>query len=193
MQHPTSTVRAAAPAAVRGMAAALALALAACGGEDGPAAEGGEDDGNVAEARTAAPSPPSCEELASLAPDSMETTETGLRILEREEGDGREAAEGDTVAVHYVGCLTDGTRFDASYERNEPIEFPLGAGRVIAGWDEGVAGMRPGDVRVLRIPPELGYGSRGTPGGPIPPDATLIFHVRLTDVRPGPGDASGPG
>lgn len=178
----------------RALAVVLALGTAACGADAGEERPAGEDDraraaGEPAPAAQA--SPPSCDELTSVAPDSMRETGTGLRVLEREEGEGEAAADGDTVAVHYVGCLTDGTRFDASYDRDEPIEFRLGVGRVIAGWDEGVQGMRPGGVRVLRIPPELGYGARGTPNGPIPPDATLIFHVRLTDVSASEGTDAG--
>lgn len=184
----STTIRRA-PVILRTLTAAAVLAVAACG------AEAGDDEAADAEAggETAAGTarPPTCDDLTSVPPDSMEARESGLRILQRDEGTGRAAASGDRVAVHYVGCLTDGTKFDASYDRNEPIEFPLGAGRVITGWDQGVAGMKPGGVRVLRIPPELGYGSRGTPNGPIPPDATLIFHVRLVDVEPGGGSGAG--
>ena len=97
-------------------------------------------------------------------------------------GDGPEAKAGQTVAVHYVGTLEDGTKFDSSRDRGQPFRFPLGAGRVIQGWDYGVEGMRVGGVRKLTIPPEEGYGARGTPGGPIPPNATLLFEVELIDV-----------
>lgn len=173
------------------LAGVLALGLAACGADADD--ENAPADGEAATERPAAgtEAPPACDDLAALPADSMEATDSGLRILQREEGTGRAAEAGDRVSVHYVGCLTDGTKFDASYDRNEPIEFPLGAGRVIAGWDEGVAGMKPGGVRVLRIPPELGYGARGTPDGPIPPDATLVFHVRLVDAEPGEGSGAG--
>lgn len=185
-----STTTRRAPVVLRTLTAAAVLALAACGAEAGgdDAAEGESAPGETA---AEAAGPPACDDLTSIPPDSMEARGSGLRILQREEGTGREAESGDRVAVHYVGCLTDGTKFDASYDRNEPIEFPLGAGRVITGWDQGVAGMKPGGVRVLRIPPELGYGSRGTPNGPIPPDATLIFHVRLVDVEADAGSGAG--
>ncbi|MEB3256497.1 MAG: FKBP-type peptidyl-prolyl cis-trans isomerase [Synechococcaceae cyanobacterium] len=104
-------------------------------------------------------------------------TPTGLRITELVEGEGAEAVAGQTVVVHYRGTLTNGREFDSSYGRG-PFRFPLGAGRVIQGWDEGVAGMKVGGKRKLVIPPDLGYGSRGA-GGVIPPDATLIFEVEL--------------
>lgn len=179
------------PPTLRALAAAAVLGLAACGAEAGGDEAGDEGRAAADEAAAEAVQPPSCDELTSIPADSMRATDSGLRILQREAGTGATARDGNRVAVHYVGCLTDGTKFDASYDRNEPIEFPLGAGRVISGWDEGVAGMKTGGERVLRIPPELGYGSRGTPDGPIPPDATLIFHVRLVDVRPGEGGGAG--
>lgn len=97
-------------------------------------------------------------------------------------GHGDEAARGNTVVVHYTGWLTDGTKFDSSKDRNDPFDFPLGAGHVIRGWDEGVAGMRVGGTRKLTIPPEMGYGSRGA-GGVIPPNATLVFEVELLAIR----------
>ena len=86
------------------------------------------------------------------------------------------------MSVHYTGWLTDGTKFDSSKDRGQPFSFPLGGGRVIKGWDEGVAGMKVGGKRTLIIPPELGYGARGA-GGVIPPNATLKFEVELIDVR----------
>jgi len=93
------------------------------------------------------------------------------------------AKVGDTVSVHYTGTLTDGTKFDSSRDRGEPIEFPLGQGRVIKGWDEGIAKMHVGDQAILIIPPSIGYGSRGA-GEAIPPDATLIFIVELVGTKP---------
>lgn len=98
------------------------------------------------------------------------------------EGTGPEATAGQTVSVHYVGTLTDGTKFDSSRDRGQPFSFPLGAGRVIRGWDIGVAGMQVGGVRKLTIPPEEGYGSRGA-GGVIPPNATLVFEVELLGIN----------
>ena len=93
-------------------------------------------------------------------------------------GDGAEATPGQNVSVHYTGWLTDGTKFDSSVDRGRPFEFPLGGGRVIKGWDEGVAGMKIGEKRRLTIPPHMGYGARGA-GGAIPPNATLVFEVEL--------------
>ncbi|HPE61222.1 MAG TPA: FKBP-type peptidyl-prolyl cis-trans isomerase [Thiolinea sp.] len=112
-----------------------------------------------------------------------------LVINEVKAGDGAEAAAGNTVSVHYTGWLYDpdaadqhGTKFDSSRDRGQPFEFPLGAGRVIQGWDKGVAGMKVGGQRTLIIPPEMGYGARGA-GGVIPPNATLIFDVELLGVN----------
>ena len=115
------------------------------------------------------------------APDTQ-ITASGLKITELSVGDGAEAASGQTVVVHYRGTLESGKQFDASYDRGTPFTFPLGAGRVIKGWDEGVVGMKVGGKRKLVIPPDLAYGSRGA-GGVIPPNATLVFEVELLDVR----------
>ena len=105
-----------------------------------------------------------------------------LEITDLAVGNGAEAVAGKTVDVHYTGWLTDGTKFDSSLDRGQPFSFPLGGGRVIKGWDQGVAGMRVGGKRKLVIPPELGYGSRGA-GGLIPPGATLVFEVELLAVH----------
>ena len=115
--------------------------------------------------------------------ESSETqlTASGLRITDLEIGDGAIAGSGQVVVVHYRGTLENGKEFDSSYGRG-PFSFPLGAGRVIKGWDEGVAGMKVGGKRKLVIPPDLAYGTRGA-GGVIPPNATLIFEVELLDVR----------
>jgi FKBP-type peptidyl-prolyl cis-trans isomerase len=106
------------------------------------------------------------------------TTDSGLVYEEITVGAGAEAARGLRVTVHYTGWLTDGTKFDSSKDRDDPFEFHLGQGQVIAGWDEGVAGMKVGGTRKLTIPPQLGYGARGA-GGVIPPNATLVFEVEL--------------
>jgi peptidylprolyl isomerase len=115
-----------------------------------------------------------------LSAATERTTDSGLRITDLEVGSGAEATAGNTVVVHYRGTLENGKEFDASYGRG-PFSFPLGGGRVIKGWDEGVAGMKVGGKRRLVIPPDLGYGARGA-GGVIPPNATLIFEVELLQV-----------
>lgn len=105
-----------------------------------------------------------------------------LIIEDLQVGTGDEAVAGRNVVVHYTGTLTDGRKFDSSHDRGQPFSFPLGAGRVIQGWDQGVAGMRVGGRRKLTIPSELGYGARGF-SGLIPPNATLLFEVELLAVR----------
>ncbi len=110
------------------------------------------------------------------------TTESGLVYEDITTGTGATAQAGQMVSVHYTGWLTNGTKFDSSKDRNQPFSFQLGAGQVIRGWDEGVAGMQVGGVRKLTIPPQLGYGARGA-GGVIPPNATLIFEVELLGVK----------
>ena len=109
------------------------------------------------------------------------TTPSGLQYEDSKEGTGAAAQSGQTVSVHYTGWLTDGKKFDSSKDRNQPFEFPLGAGRVIKGWDEGVRGMKVGGVRKLTIPSNLGYGARGA-GGVSPPNATLVFEVELLKI-----------
>jgi FKBP-type peptidyl-prolyl cis-trans isomerase FkpA len=109
------------------------------------------------------------------------TTASGLKYQDVKEGTGDVATAGKLVSVHYTGWLTNGTKFDSSKDRGQPFEFPLGGGRVIRGWDEGVQGMKVGGVRKLTIPAELGYGARGA-GGVIPPNATLVFEVELLKV-----------
>jgi FKBP-type peptidyl-prolyl cis-trans isomerase FkpA len=112
----------------------------------------------------------------------MNTTPSGLQYTDNVVGDGAEAKAGQHVSVHYTGWLYNdgeqGAKFDSSRDRNDPFDFPLGAGMVIKGWDEGVQGMKIGGQRTLIIPPDLGYGARGA-GGVIPPNATLKFDVEL--------------
>ena len=110
------------------------------------------------------------------------TTSSGLMYVDQTVGTGEVAVAGKSVTVHYTGWLTNGQKFDSSVDRGQPFTFPLGAGRVIKGWDEGVQGMKVGGKRKLTIPSNLGYGARGA-GGAIPPNATLIFDVELLSVR----------
>jgi FKBP-type peptidyl-prolyl cis-trans isomerase len=128
---------------------------------------------------------------ALLAPPARAQTQApkDLQSIDRKIGFGEIAARGRTVIVHYTGWLFDpaapgnkGFKFDSSRDRGEPFSFPLGAGKVIQGWEEGVAGMKTGGQRTLIVPPNLGYGSRGA-GGVIPPNATLVFDVELIGVR----------
>ena len=105
-----------------------------------------------------------------------------LQVEDKKVGTGAEAVAGKSVTVHYVGTLTDGKKFDSSRDRNEGFTFRLGAGQVIKGWDQGVAGMKVGGMRKLTIPGDLAYGARGYPPL-IPPNATLVFEVELLEVR----------
>lgn len=118
----------------------------------------------------------------ALRAGEIVTTASGLQYQEINIGSGPEAIAGDTVVVHYTGTLEDGTKFDSSYDRDEPFEFVLGTGEVIKGWDEGVAGMRMGGIRKLVIPPDLAYGSQGI-AGVIPPNAALTFEVELLRIK----------
>jgi FKBP-type peptidyl-prolyl cis-trans isomerase len=137
--------------------------------------------------------PPSDKSPAGATPASL-PSKIGAQVkelnkIDLKQGDGADAVAGKTVVVHYTGWLYDsaapdghGTKFDSSVDRRSPFSFVLGAGRVIKGWDEGVAGMKVGGKRTLVIPPQLGYGERGA-GGVIPPNATLLFDVELLEVK----------
>ena len=127
--------------------------------------------------------PPAPETAPEVDLSAMTQTTTGLYILDLEVGDGAEAVAGQDVTVHYTGWFLEGEKFDSSVDRGETFGFPLGGGRVIAGWDEGVAGMKIGGKRRLVIPPELAYGPAGRPG--IPPNSTLVFDVELFGVGEG--------
>jgi len=122
---------------------------------------------------------------AQSAPQPV-TTSSGLQVIDTKVGTGASPRTNQTAVVHYTGWLYEngvkGKKFDSSVDRNEPFEFPVGAGRVIRGWDEGVASMKIGGKRTLIVPPQLGYGARGA-GGAIPPNATLIFDVELLGVK----------
>ena len=121
-------------------------------------------------------------EKSKVKEKKVVTTKSGLKYEDLTEGTGAEAKKGDTVEVQYTGWLTDGKKFDSSVDRGRPFSFTLGQGRVIKGWDEGVAGMKVGGKRKLTIPPELGYGARGA-GDVIPPNATLVFEVELLKIK----------
>jgi FKBP-type peptidyl-prolyl cis-trans isomerase len=147
----------------RSSVALFALFLSACGG-DGEAKAGAKGAGF---------------EVDSTA---LTKTASGLQYQDVVTGTGPTAATGQVAVVHYTGWLTDGTKFDSSRDRGQPFSFPLGGGQVIAGWDEGVAGMKVGGRRKLVIPPDLGYGPMGSPPV-IPAAATLVFDVELLELK----------
>lgn len=127
-------------------------------------------------------STPEVDEPLETSTEEVILTDQELVIEDELVGEGDEAQSGDIVSVHYTGTLEDGMVFDSSVERGEPFEFNLGAGEVIAGWDQGVAGMKVGGKRTLTIPPDLAYGAGGIPGA-IPPNATLVFEVELLEIK----------
>lgn len=133
-------------------------------------------------AATAACAAPKKDGPTKVAMDKFKTTKSGLKYAVLKPGAGAVAKAGDHVHVHYTGWLqSNGKKFDSSHDRGTPIDFDLGAGNVIKGWDEGVAGMKINEQRQLVIPPALGYGERGA-GGVIPPGATLVFDVELVKI-----------
>lgn len=171
------------------LAAAMAvLAVCGCGGQEEETTAPVEQ---LPPSQSTIESPQAAEEenpvdaarrLGTPTENEAARMESGLTYIDVKVGEGAEAKAGQAVSVHYTGWLVNGTKFDSSVDRGQPFKFPLGAGRVIKGWDEGVAGMKIGGVRKLIIPAELGYGSRGA-GGVIPPNATLIFEVELLGVE----------
>ena len=164
---------------------AVIFALAACGS---PAVTNGDENMSTDNGTTQTDASADIATEEQAAPVLVEL-ENGLKYLELAAGDGPAIAAGNGAMVHYTGWLYDedqpegkGEKFDSSRDRNQPYSFPLGAGRVIQGWDLGVAGMQVGERRMLIIPPELGYGSSGS-GDVIPPNATLLFDVELLGIR----------
>jgi FKBP-type peptidyl-prolyl cis-trans isomerase len=167
------------------LAIAAAVLTAGCGGEK-PTTEGASSTSTPATNSTAtAPesgaTPPGATATAGpqkVDPASFKELPGGLKYAVLKEGSG-ETAGHQEVSVHYTGWLENGTKFDSSLDRGEPFKFVVGHGDVIKGWDEGVKGMKVGEKRQLVVPPDMGYGASGTPGGPIPPNATLTFEVEL--------------
>jgi FKBP-type peptidyl-prolyl cis-trans isomerase len=160
--------------------ALCALAAIGCSSRDKPAESA---------TATAPASEPAAAAAPAEAPASTGTEIMAMQKTDLAPGSGPEIKSGQTALVHYTGWLYDasapdnkGTKFDSSVDRNEPFEFPVGAGMVIKGWDEGVVGMKVGGKRRLVIPPDMGYGARGA-GGVIPPGATLVFDVELVEIR----------
>src|SRR5262249_44261261 len=132
-------------------------------------------------AQPAQPAEQSAKKEITVNDANAVTTPSGLKYVDLVQGKGDEAKSGQTVDVNYTVWLTNGTKFDSSYDAGQPISFKLGAGLVVQGWDEGIAGMKVGGKRKLIIPPDLGYGSRGK--GPVPPNAIMVFEVELVGVR----------
>ena len=176
---------------IRTLAPAFALALAACTAQDqtpdtaattGTTPVATATTGTMTTATTpAASTGAQMDTFAMPAPANLLTTSTGLQYSIDRPGTGAQPTPGQTVTVHYSGWLTDGTPFDSSRDRGTPFEFPIGRGRVIQGWEEGILAMKVGEVRTLVIPASLGYGAGGR--GPIPPNATLVFKVELLGTR----------
>ncbi|MGH7539698.1 MAG: FKBP-type peptidyl-prolyl cis-trans isomerase [Gemmatimonadota bacterium] len=172
----------------------FAFSLAACGQE--AADEEGEAAGDTAGAATmeapatgaagAEPSDVTFAPALDIDLEAMERQPSGLYVQVLADGDGRPAASGDSMAVHYTLWLPDGREVDSSYDRGEPLPMVLGETELIDGWVEGVTGMREGERRRLVLPYQLGYGARGSPPA-IPPYSTLVFEVELVDHRPAPG------
>lgn len=164
-------------------AAACALALAACAGDDAAPGDAAQDSLAVDTAAAAAPAAPVADEFTPVDTSQMQKTASGLFIQDLHEGTGAAVAAGQTAVVHYTGWLTDGTKFDSSRDRGEPYPVEnVGQASVIMGWNEGLQGMKVGGHRKLVISPALGYGEPGMPPV-IPPNATLVFAIELIEIR----------
>src|SRR5262249_29361745 len=169
------------------LALALAIGLGAC--KQSTSKTSSESGQSTTTTTTATTTPAAAAQKPAAAPalpgdpgsGQVHKLASGLQYDDLKSGTGKMAEPGMNVSVHYTGWLLDGTKFDSSVDRGQPFKFQLGGGQVIQGWDEGVKGMRIGGKRKLTIPPDLGYGPRGT--GPIPPNATLVFDVELLDVQ----------
>ena len=157
-----------------------ATGLGGCSKQGGSPSQGSTPSGAQSSAQ---PSQPLASQESTLATSKGNAEKTaGLVTSDEVVGEGTSAKSGDRVTVNYTGWLLDGTKFDSSKDRNQPFSFSLGAGEVIPGWDQGVAGMKVGGKRKLTVPPDLGYGTRGA-GGVIPPNATLVFEVELLKIN----------
>jgi FKBP-type peptidyl-prolyl cis-trans isomerase len=150
-----------------------AAILTGCGQQASTSAPASASTGGQSSAQPSATPP---------APSGATPPSAGLVIKDETVGKGPAAKSGDSVTVNYTGWLTDGTKFDSSLDRNQPFTFALGGGQVIAGWDQGVVGMKVGGKRKLTIPSDLGYGAQGA-GGTIPPNATLVFEIELLKIN----------
>jgi len=159
---------------------AASLTAVGCGPDADP-----PEETTIVQQPPAVEPPPAAEgdKWATVSESDLVEGKEGLKYAILEPGNGAAAKSGDNVSMHYTGWLTDGTQFDSSRTTGSPFRFTLGQRQVIAGWDYGVEGMKIGEKRQLRIPAKLGYGDSGTPGGPIPPGADLIFDVELLEIE----------
>ena len=173
------------------VAGVILSALTGCGQKEEPGASAPADTAGTPGSTMAGPPVKQTGASITAVPDTtvvdgktvkLNTTSSGLKYYDIKVGTGKEAKNGDKASVQYLGTLLDGSKFDSSYDRNEPFEFSLGKGQVIKGWDEGVVGMKVGGKRRLVVPGDLAYGAQ-SPSPEIPPNATLVFDVELVDVK----------
>ena len=160
---------------------AAALALVACASQPGDTTSTAASSSQTTVAATPAAAGTGAADTFAM-PSNPQRTPSGLQYVIDRPGSGPGAVRGQIVSVHYTGWLTNGTKFDSSRDRGKPYELPLGGGRVIKGWDEGIVGMKVGERRTLIVPPNLAYGSSGM-SGVIPPNATLVFTIELLGTR----------